>query len=154
MVNSGQQMRLATKLQRNLNQVLKSVNGYNVNRTVNAVGDNLIEVTETVWATGEVYALIKFQEIPLSTFDVQGLPVHKIMICVEGDAAAAGCKGDIGFIAEIICRCKDLGCAIEIYNSATTVQPTDQATASGNFGAGLTPKRWIRASVDSLGFGQ
>ena len=154
MVNSGQQMRLATKLQRNLKQVFRDVDSLNVNRTVNAVGDNLIEVTEAAWATGEVYALIKFQEIPLSTFPVQGLPVHKIMICVETDAGGAGCKGNVGFIAEIIARVKDMGCAIEIYTSATTVQPTDQATDGGNFGAGLTAKRYIRASVDTLGMGQ
>lgn len=154
MVNAGQQMRLATKLQRNLKQVFRDVDALNVNRTVNAVGDNLIEVVDASWATGDIYALIKFQEVPLSTFPVQGLPVHKIMICVEGDVTDVGCKGNIGFIAEIIARVKDMGCGIEVYASATTVQPTDQATAGGNFGAGLTPKRFIRASVDTLGMGQ
>ena len=154
MVNVGQQMRLATKLQRNLKQVFRDVDLLNVNRTINAVGDNLIEVVDASWATGDVYALIKFQEIPLSTFPVQGLPVHKVMICVETDAGGVGCKGNVGFIAEIIARVKDLGCAIEIYTSATTVKPADQATAAGTFGAGTDPLRYIRASVDTLGMGQ
>lgn len=154
MVNSGQQMRIATKLQRNLKQVLRDVDGLVVNRTVNAVGDNLIEVTDGSWATGDKYALVKIQEIPLSTFPVQGLPVHKIMICVEADAGGNGMIMDAGMFGEIFARVKDLGCAIEVYLSANTVKPTDQATDGGNFGAGLTAKRYIRASVDTIGFGQ
>lgn len=147
-------MRIATKLQRNLKQVLRDVDGLVVNRIVNAVGDNLIEVTDGSWATGEVYALIKIQEIPLSSYPVQGLPVHKLMVCFEADATGNGVKGNIGYIGEILARVKDMGCAIEVYTSATTVQPTDQATDGGNFGAGLTAKRYIRASVDTIGFGQ
>ena len=147
-------MRIATKLQRNLNQVLKAVDGLTVNRLVNAVGDNLIEITDGAWATGDIYALIKIQEIPLSNFPSQGLPVHKIMICVEADATGNGCIFDAGMFAEIVARVKDMGCSIEMYVSATTVQPTDQATAGGNFGAGLAAKRYIRASVDTIGLGQ
>ena len=154
MANYGQQMRLSLKLQRNLNQVLTATDGLIVNRTVNAQGDNIIEVTDGSWASGDNYALIKFQEIPVSNYPVVGLPVHKIMICVEAAAAGHGQIMDTGMFSEIVCRAKDLGCAIEIYMSANTVQPTDQATAGGNFGAGLTAKRYIRASVDTIGFGQ
>lgn len=147
-------MRIATKLQRNLKQVLRDVDGLIVNRTVNAVGDNLLEITDGSWATGDIYALVKIQEIPLSSYPVQGLPVHKLMICVEADATGNGCIFNAGLLGEIIARVKDMGCAIEMYTSATTVKPTDQATDGGNFGAGLTPKRYIRASVDTIGFGQ
>ena len=153
-MNQGQQMRLSSKLQRNLRQVLRDVDGLVVNRTVNAIGDNLIEVTDGSWAAGDTYALIKFQEIQISTFPVQGLPVHKVMICVEGNAAGNGSVVHVGYLAEIIARVKDLGCGIEMYATANTVQPADQATDGGNFGAGLVAKRVIRASVDTIGMGQ
>jgi len=154
MANSGQQMRLSSKLQRNLRQVLRDVDGLVVNRTVNVVGDNIIEVTDGSWAAGDTYVLIKLQEIELSTFPVQGLPVHKIMICVEGNAAGSGSVVHAGYLAEVIARVKDLGCGIEVYTTANTVQPADQATSGGNFGAGLVSKRYIRASVDTIGMGQ
>lgn len=160
MANNGQQKALANKIKRNLEQILKATDGLQVNHTVNAVGDHLIEVTDGSWATTEAYALLKIQEMPLSSFPVQGFPVHKLMICVEGDNATLGsvkgCAGDIGYIAEVICRAKDLGCAIEMYVTALGTKPADQATAEGTFNSGSSSalKRHIRASVDTLGLGQ
>jgi hypothetical protein len=155
MANNGQQMRLANKLKRNLEQILRAQENLRVNHTTNAVGDHLVEITDPSWATTDTYALVKIQEMPLSDFPVQGFPVHKLMICVEADAAGRGTLIDAGYFAEFVCRLKDLGCAIEVYLSATTVKPADQATAAGTFNAGAaTLKRHIRASVDTLGMGQ
>jgi len=156
MANHGQQKRLADKLQRNLDQILRQVDGLQVAHLVNAAGDHLIEVSDGSWATTEVYALIKLQEMPvIGDFSTIGYPVHKVLICVEGDAAARGAMADAGYLAEVISRVKDLGCGIDIYLSATTVKPVDQATAGGSFNGGAaTLKRHIRASVDTLGLGQ
>jgi hypothetical protein len=160
MANNGQQKRIAAKIKRNLDQILRQIDGLQVNLTVNAVGDHLIEVTDGSWATTETYALIKVQEMPLSSFPVQGLPVHKLLVCVEGDNATLGsvkgCAADIGYIGEIFSRLKDMGCAVEVYVTAVEVQPVDQATAEGTFNSGSASRlmRHIRASVDTLGLGQ
>jgi hypothetical protein len=155
MANFGQQLRIAQKIERNLKQILTVADGLAVNRSVNAAGDHLIEVTDGTWATTKAYILVKVQEMPLSTFPAQGFPVHKLLVCVEGDATARASLVDACFLGEVLARCKDMGCAIEIYLSAITVQPADQATAGGTFNAGAaTSKRHIRASVDALGLGQ
>lgn len=158
MVNAGQQFRIASKIERNLKQVLQAADGLQVSRSANAVGDNLIAVGGAgAWATGDVYALVKVQEIPLADYPVQGLPVHKLMICVEGDNAtlanAKGSKVDAGYLAEIVARAKDMGCSIEVYVTAAGTQPADQATAGGTFAA-CRLLRAIRASVDTIGLGQ
>lgn len=157
MVNAGQQFRIASKIERNLKQVLQAADGLQVSRSANAVGDNLITITDGSWATGDVFALIKVQEIPLADYPVQGLPVHKLMICVEGDnanlALAKGSKCDAGYLAEIVARAKDLGCGIEVYITAAGTQPADQAAAGASFAA-CKLMRAIRASVDTIGLGQ
>ena len=155
-LNPGQQKRLADKLKRNLLQILRAIDGLQVLESVNANGDYLITVTDGAWATADSFALIKIQEMPIvSEYPVIGLPVHKLMICVEADAAGNGTIMNLGIFGEVFARAKDLGCAIEIYTSATTVQPADQATAGGTFNAGAaTLKRHIRASVDVIGLGQ
>ena len=88
---------------------------------------------------------------------MQGFPVHKIMICVEGDNATLGSvKGiftDVGIFGEVFARVKDMGCAVELYVTAKTVQPADDATDGGTFATSAL-KRHIRAYVDTLGFGQ
>jgi hypothetical protein len=161
MANNGQQKRIADKLKRNLDQVLRQLDGLTVNHTVNAAGDHLVEVTDPSWATTDTYALIKIQELPvIGDYSVVGYPVHKMMICVEGDNATLGSvKGsaiDVGYLAEIIGRVKDLGCGIELYVTALGTKPADQATSGGTFNSGSASalKRFIRASVDTIGFGQ
>lgn len=156
MANNGQQKRIADKLKRNLDQILRQIDGLAVNHLVNAAGDHLIEVTDPSWATTDTYALIKIQESPVTgDYSTIGYPVHKIMVCVEGDAAGRGSLVDAGYLAEVLCRLKDMGCGIDLYLSATTVKPVDQATSGGTFNAGnATLKRHIRASVDTLGLGQ
>jgi hypothetical protein len=160
MVNAGQQQRLAQKLERNLKQVLRDLDGLQITRSTNAVGDNLLTISDGSWATTDVFALIKIQEIPLATFPAQGLPVHKLMICVEGDNATLGSvKGSAcqaGYFAEFICRMKDLGCGIEVFVTALGTQPADQATDQGTFNSGSSSRllRHIRASVDVIGMGQ
>ena len=160
MANNGQQKRIADKIKRNLDQILRAVDGLQVTHTTNAVGDHLVTVSDGSWATTEVFALLKIQEIPLSTFPAQGFPVHKLMICLEGDNATLGsvkgCASDIGYVGEIFARAKDMGCAVEVYVTALATQPVDQATAGGTFNSGSSSalKRHIRASVDTLGFGQ
>lgn len=160
MANNGQQKRIADKLKRNLDQILRALDGLTVNHTVNAAGDHLIEVTDGSWATGDAYALVKIQEQPLSPFPVQGYPVHQLLICVEGDNATLGsCKGiftDVGMYSEILSRCKDMGCGLKVYVCAKGTQPADQATAEGTFNGGSSSRlmREIRASVDTLGLGQ
>lgn len=157
MVNAGQQFRIASKIERNLKQVLQAADGLQVSRSANAVGDNLITISDGAWATGDVFALIKVQEIPLADYPVQGLPVHKLMICVEGDnanvALAKGSKCDAGYLAEFVARAKDIGCTLEIYVTAAGTQPADQATAGGTFAASRL-LRVVRASVDTIGLGQ
>ena len=156
MANTGQQKRIADKLKRNFVQILQQVDGLQVNTSVNAVGDYLIEVTDGSWATGETYGLIKIQESPVvGDYSVVGYPVHKLLICFEAGAVAGSALANIGYLAEIIGRAKDMGCGIDMYLSATTVKPADQATAGGTFNAGAaTFMRHIRASVDTLGLGQ
>ncbi len=157
MVNAGQQFRIASKIERNLKQVLQAADGLQVSRSANAVGDNLIAVGDGAWATGDVYALVKVQEIHISDYPVQGLPVHKLMVCVEGDnanvALAKGSKCDAGYLAEVIARAKDMGCTIEVHVTAAGTQPADDATAGGSFAASRL-LRVIRASVDTIGLGQ
>ncbi len=160
MANNGQQKRIADKIKRNLEQILRAIDGLQVNHTVNAAGDHLLEVTDGSWTSGDAYALVKVQEMPLSSFPVQGYPVHKILICAEGDNATLGsCKGiftDVGIYTEVVARLKDTGCGIQVYVCAKGSQPVDQATAEGTFnsGTGALLKREVRASVDTLGMGQ
>jgi len=156
MANYGQQKRIADKLKRNLEQILKASEGLSVLHTVNAVGDHLLTITDGAWATSDSnFALIKIQEMPLGDFPVNGYPVHKVMICLENAAAGTGVYLDAGLFGEYLARINDMGCAIEVYASANTDQPADQATAGGTFNAGAaTLRRHIRASVDTLGLGQ
>lgn len=161
MANHGQQKRIADKLQRNFRQILMAVDGLTVNHAVNAAGDHLIEVTPASWSSTDPYALIKIQEMPvLGDYPVVGYPVHKLMVCVEGDNATLanvkGCAGDIGYVAEVLSRAKDMGCAVEVYVTALGTKPADQATAGGTFNGGASSRlmRHIRASVDTLGLGQ
>lgn len=155
-INPGQQKRIRDKIVRNLAQILKTTDGLTVTSSLNAVNEWDIAVAAAgAWATTTFYALIKIQEMPISSFPVTGYPVNKLMVCVEGDASVRGTLVDAGLLAEVLCRLKDLGCAVELYLSATTVQPADQATDGGTFNAGAaTLKRHVRASVDTLGMGQ
>lgn len=155
----GQQSRLATKLKRNLQQVLVKADGIEVTVAANGF-DYLIKVKEAgTWATGKFHVLLKLKDMDLSQFPVQGFPVQKVLLAYESvlagetsDNRAAACRADL--LAELICRVKELGCSIEIVAGATATDPLtlDVATAEGEVTG--TKLRHIRASVDTIGMGQ
>lgn len=159
--NPTQQQRIAQKILRQFVQILRSVDGVIATLSQNAVQDYLVTVAQTgSWASTHFYALIKIQENPLSSFPVQGFPVNKLMVCIEGDnstlGSVLGTSIDIGLFSEVLARLKDMGCELEVFVTALGTQPADQATLGGTFNSGSSSllKRHVRASVDTLGMGQ
>ena len=153
--NPGNQQRIAQKILRQLVQILKSSDGLTATLTQNAVQDWVLTVKEAgAWATTKFYALVKIQENELSTFPVQGYPGNKIRMCVEGTAASLGVACDAGYFSEVLSRLKDMGCELEVYVTAVTVQPIDDASSNSSSFTAATLKRHIRASVDTLGMSQ
>ena len=141
--NIGQQSRLASKLKRNLDQVFLASEGFTSLVIWNGF-DYLVSITDIA---GNSNFLIKFKAVQLESFAVPGLTHHKILLCSQAATA------DIGIIAEVVARVKELGCGIEVYQAAAPLA-VDVASEIGLFSGAATYHRFVRGSVDMINVGQ